>query len=104
MLRSNLSDHSDAYIVLKQRASVTGTDNTNRRDKNQNFNNSKYLSIFCISLDLSLINWEIGLDLSWSKKCVISETSSTLEFTKKKSRRDNIQNWSRKLSGADAGF
>ena len=33
MLRSNLCDYSDAYIVVKEGTSVTGTDNANRRNK-----------------------------------------------------------------------
>ena len=33
----------------------------------------KYLGNFWRYLDLPLINWEIELDLSWSKDCVISE-------------------------------
>ena len=37
----------------------------------------KYLSNFWRSLDLPLINCEIELVLSWSDKCVISETSRT---------------------------
>ena len=37
----------------------------------------KYLSNFCGSLDLVLINCEIELNLSWSKACVISEISRT---------------------------
>ena len=32
---------------------------------------SKYLTIFGITLEISLINCEIGLDLPWSKKCYI---------------------------------
>ena len=37
----------------------------------------KYLSNFWRSLDLSLINCEIELDLSLSKECIISEKSIT---------------------------
>ena len=37
----------------------------------------KYLSNFCRSLDLHLINCEIELDLSWSRYCVISEILRT---------------------------
>ena len=37
MLRSNLCDCSDAYIIVKERISVTGTDNTNRRNKKLTF-------------------------------------------------------------------
>ena len=32
MLRSAFSDYSDAYIVVKERISVTSTNNTNRRN------------------------------------------------------------------------
>ena len=37
----------------------------------------KYLSNFCRSLDLSLINCEIELGLPWSRYCVINEISRT---------------------------
>ena len=37
----------------------------------------KYLSNFWRSFNLSLVNCEIELDLSWSKHCVISKTSRT---------------------------
>ena len=37
----------------------------------------KYLINFWRSLDLSLINCKIELDLSWSKECIISEISIT---------------------------
>ena len=33
MLRSNLSDYSDAYIVVKREISVTGNEHGNRRNK-----------------------------------------------------------------------
>ena len=33
MLRSDLCDYSDAYIVVKGRISVTGTENADRRNK-----------------------------------------------------------------------
>ena len=48
MLRSNLCDHSDAYIVEKGRISVRGTNDANKRNKNLNFrNNAPFRS--CIS-------------------------------------------------------
>ena len=37
MLRSNLCDYSDAYVVLKWRITVTGTDNANKRNKKLTF-------------------------------------------------------------------
>ena len=39
----------------------------------------KYLSNFWRSLDLILINWEIELDLGWSKFCVISQVLRTFK-------------------------
>ena len=39
----------------------------------------KYLSNFCRSFDLSFIKFEIDLDLTWSKYCVICEISTTPE-------------------------
>ena len=38
-----------------------------------------YLGIFGLFLDLPLINCEIKLDLSWSKKCIIYEIYKTSE-------------------------
>ena len=39
MLRSDLWDYSDAYIVVKGRISVTDTNNANKRDKKLTFKN-----------------------------------------------------------------
>ena len=39
----------------------------------------KYLSKFWRSLDLSLINCEIEIDLPWPKDCILSEISITPE-------------------------
>ena len=40
MLRSDLWDYSDAYIVVKGRISVTDTNNANKRDKKLTFKNN----------------------------------------------------------------
>ena len=40
MLRSDLCDYSNTYIVVKGRISATGTDNGNRRNKNLTPKNS----------------------------------------------------------------
>ena len=40
MLRSDLCDYSNAYIVVNGRISVTGTDNANRRNKKLTFKNN----------------------------------------------------------------
>ena len=43
MLRSNLYDYSDAYIVVKGRIRVTGTNDANRRNKKLTFTNNALL-------------------------------------------------------------
>ena len=43
MLRSNLCDYSDAYVVLKWRITVTGTDNANKRNKKLTFKSNAHL-------------------------------------------------------------
>ena len=40
MLRSDLCDYSDAYIVVEERISVTGTNDANRRNKKLTFKNN----------------------------------------------------------------
>ena len=40
MLRSDLCDYSDVYIVVKGRISVTGPNSANKRDKKLNFNSN----------------------------------------------------------------
>ena len=40
----------------------------------------KYFSNFWRSFDFSLINYEIGLDLSWTKDCLVIEQNSTKTF------------------------
>ena len=40
MLRSNLYDYSDPYIVVKGRISVRGANNTNTRNKKLTFKNN----------------------------------------------------------------
>ena len=40
MVRSNLRDYSDAYIVVKGRINITGTNAANRRNKKLPFNNN----------------------------------------------------------------
>ena len=48
ILRSDLCDYSDAYIVVKGRISVTGNNNVNKRNKKLNFKNNA-LFTSCIS-------------------------------------------------------
>ena len=47
VLRSGLCDYSDAYVVVKRRINVTGTDNAGKRYKKLTFKNNT-LFISCI--------------------------------------------------------
>ena len=40
VLTSDLCDYSDAYIVVKERTSVTGNNNANKRNKKISFKNN----------------------------------------------------------------
>ena len=40
MLPSDLCDYSGAYIVVKRKVNVTGTNNSNRSNKKLTFNNN----------------------------------------------------------------
>ena len=40
MIRSDLCDYSDPYIVVKGTITVEGDDNANKRNKNQTFPNN----------------------------------------------------------------
>ena len=40
MIKSNFCGYNDAYIVLKKKIRVTGTDNANKRNKKLTFKNN----------------------------------------------------------------
>ena len=40
----------------------------------------KYLSNFWRTLEMSLINWEINLELTWSSDCVIANSTEEEKF------------------------
>ena len=63
MLRSDLCDDSDAYIVVKGRISVRGTNDANKRNKKLTFkNNAPFRS--CISkINNTFIDNAEGLDI-----------------------------------------
>ena len=63
MLRSNLCDYSDVYIVVKGRIRVTSTNNANRRNKQVTFKNTAPF-ISCISkINNTSINNAEDLDI-----------------------------------------
>ena len=78
--------NDDKNIKMKIKTSNSFECKTKLNRENANNNNIldtrvviplKYLSNFCRSLDLPLINCELKLDLSWPKECIISEISIT---------------------------
>ena len=87
MLRSDLHDYSDAYIVVKGKITVEGTNDTTKRNKKLAFKNNipeiavklKYLSNFWRSLDFPLINCKKEIDMKWTKSCVITEVSRSFK-------------------------
>ena len=58
---------------------IRSTSNTNNISNAEVFVSLKYLSNFWRSLDLSLINRQIELDLTWTKNCLISKYQEHLE-------------------------
>ena len=62
MLRSNLCDYSNAYIVMKGSTdSVTGTDNLNRRNKKLTFKNNVPFKPYISKLNKTFIDNAEGL-------------------------------------------
>ena len=63
MLRSDLCDYSDAYMVVKGIISVTGTGNANRRNKNLSFNNNALFRSCISKINSTLITSAEDLDI-----------------------------------------
>ena len=63
MLRWDLCDYSDAYIVVKGRINVTGTDNANRK-KNLILKNNALFSSWITKINNSLIDNAEDLDIA----------------------------------------
>ena len=84
MLRSDLCDYSDAYIVVKGRISVTGTDNANRRNKKLTFKNNAPFRSDISKINNTFVDSAVDLDivmpmynlLEYSNNC--SMTSGSL--------------------------
>ena len=117
MLRSNLRDYADSYILVKGTIKITGAgdeaaarraDERNKgvtvkncapftkcisRLNNADIDNahdidivmpiiapSKYLSNFWRTVEMPLINCEVNLILTWSKDCVITNSTGEGKF------------------------
>ena len=75
-MRNNKKTITSKSFVYKTEI-IGRTSNNNGKWKTEVLDPLKYLSNFVRSLDLLLINFEIELDLTWSKYCVISQVSRT---------------------------
>ena len=62
MIRSDLCDYCDAYIVVKGRINITGTDNTNRRNKKLIFQKNAPFSSCITKINNSLVDNAGDLD------------------------------------------
>ena len=79
MIRLDLCDYSNTYIVVKGRISVSGTNNANRRNKNLILKNN-YPFRSCISkMNNTFINNEADLD-------IVMPTYNLLEYSENYSR------------------
>ena len=69
---------ANATDPFNSKAKITGqTDDYGEIDNNEVMVPLKYLSNFCRTLEMFLINFEVNLILIWSKNCVILYTNVT---------------------------
>ena len=64
MLRSNLCDYSDGYIVVKGRIKVTGTNNANIRNKKLISKNNVQFRLCILKINNTLIDNAEAIDIS----------------------------------------
>ena len=63
MLRSDLCDYSNEYIVVKGKTSVTGTNNANERNKKLTFKNNVLFRLCISKISNSFVENSEDLDL-----------------------------------------
>ena len=82
MLRSGLCDYSDAYVVLKWRISVTGTNNTNKGNKQLTFKNNAPFKTYITKISNTFIHNPEDLDIIMPM-CNLQEYSDSYSITSK---------------------
>ena len=66
-------DESNDFELFKSKIKITGNTPADRNTKNvEIIVKLKYLSNFWRTLEISLMNWEFNLILTWSSTCVIT--------------------------------
>ena len=79
--RDDLNDNTAQSESLKYKIKITGKTPAAGNTKDVKIVVPlKYLSNFWRTLEIPLINCEISLDLTWSKKCIISSAVGITEF------------------------
>ena len=63
MLRSDLCDYSDAYIFVKGKITVTGTNNANERNKKLTYNNNAAFRSCISEINNIFVDSEEDLDI-----------------------------------------
>ena len=63
MLRSDLCDYSNEYIVVKGKTSVTGTNNANERNKKLTFKNNVLFRLCISKISNSFVENSQDLDI-----------------------------------------
>ena len=72
------NDNIAESVSFKSKVKITGKTPDDRNTKNvEIIVPLKYLSNFCSTLEMPLINFEVNLDLTWSRDCVITNSNGT---------------------------
>ena len=61
MLRSDLCDYSDAYIIVKGR--IVGTSNANKRNKKLGFKNNVLFRLCILEINFTFVDNAKGVDI-----------------------------------------
>ena len=67
--------------MVKFKQKITGVTGDNVTKNVEIMVSLKYLSNFCRTLEMFLINCEINLFLTWSDKCLLSNDTKATTFT-----------------------
>ena len=67
--------------MVKFKQKITGVTGDNVTKNVEIMVSLKYLSNFCRTLEMILINCEINLFLTWSDKCLLSNDTKATTFT-----------------------
>ena len=80
MLRSDLCNYSDEYIVVKGRISVTGTNNANKKDKKPTFKKNAPFRSYISKINNTFVDNAENLDIVMSV-CNLLEYSGNYSMT-----------------------